>query len=393
MITISELKDILVSKAGGKPLSKVSNFYALCYQAMYRLKGKVDLPSSLKSAELYNPIYTGVNRYILPQDVALGKIIGVRPIIEKNTDIYFNDRISGGQFNNELKYNYLDRYTVLNKDGEQSILINKEISQPLVIHNCDDNTSNGTFTTLTGAENLEINTLKVKSGDGSISFDLTASDGGIENALLNSINISDYKDLLFYIDIPDVTNLDSVTFKIGNNSLQHKYSVVTKNFDNKSIQKGENLIKIRIKNLIEFNNLLLTDLTNIRYISISLQMKPTFTSPIKEIIVDNIVAVTGALYKIDYYSIYQFKDVNGIWKKMPTIDSDYLMLTEDEIDLYTDFLTSLISIDIKQTGSANDISFYGGNELLLKISDFRRKNPSMIQHMRSTYGSKLEAKD
>ena len=67
-------------KTGGKPVSKIPNFYSMLYQAMLMVKSQVDLPSSIRTQQLVNPIYSDVDYYVVPSDLGMMAIINLRPI-------------------------------------------------------------------------------------------------------------------------------------------------------------------------------------------------------------------------------------------------------------------------------------------------------------------------
>ena len=148
MITVAQLKDILGSKTGGKPVSKIPNFYSMLYQAMLMVKSQVDLPSSIRTQQLVNPIYSDVDYYVVPQDLGMMAIINLRPI-KPDTSYYDYHNFSQRQFTIENKFdstsNFTRRYSIKYKDGTPYILISGIGEVPVVINNCESLTANGTW--------------------------------------------------------------------------------------------------------------------------------------------------------------------------------------------------------------------------------------------------------
>jgi len=135
MLTISQFRDILTSKAGGKPLSKVPNFYSMLYQAMIAVKSNVDLPSSIRTQQLTTPIYSDVSYYVVPADLGTQAVLNLRPITPDDSYYDFSN-FSQRQFTVENKFDnssYTKRYAIKYKDGVPYILISGAGTQPVVI--------------------------------------------------------------------------------------------------------------------------------------------------------------------------------------------------------------------------------------------------------------------
>jgi len=172
MVSITDFKDILISKSGGKPLGKVSNFYSILWQAMSKVKKNVDLPSAMRTVQLTNPVYTDVRMYPLPSDVSLNGIIALRPIVP-NDSYYDFTNLNQRQFNNEVKFDYnsLSKlYGIRNINGVQYLLINDITTTPVLIQNCDSLTTMGTVALLGVSTDLAVDPLQKVTGANSFSF-------------------------------------------------------------------------------------------------------------------------------------------------------------------------------------------------------------------------------
>lgn len=383
MITINQISEILNSKNGGKPLSKIPNFYSLIYQAIVETRSAVDLPSSIRTVQLSNPIYSDIQRYPLPDDFSLGAIINLRPIIQ-NTEYYDFDRLNPRQYNIENKYSNIKyRYATKSIDGIEYLLFDADVSTPKNINNCDSLTSNGSVGAIGATTNIEIDTLQKITGSGAISFDVgLGASNGVEIIGMSSVDISDMKDLFIYINIPNKTNLNGVKISVGQSSSDYFSGSTSIDFFGNSLSVGVNLIRIPISSLsITTGSPNLTDITYFRC-----EIIGTYSNIVSGFKLDSITAQIGSLYEIDYYSNYQFKTVSGARIQIPTSDSDIALLNDDELSIFLGKLIEIMSADLKQQTSAIDISQYGGTKLEKKIEDFKIKFPSLRQLPKTKYG-------
>ena len=177
-ISLASFKDIMISKSGGKPLSKVSNFYSLVYQTMVKVKAQVDLPSSMRTVQLTNPVYTDIKIYPLPADMSLNGIVNLRPIIPNDTYFDFSN-INQRQLKVQQKFSPSSQlYGVRNINGVQYLVINDVTTSQVVVNSCDSLTANGTTTALGVATSLALDGLQKGShrnlggcGQGRVSVD------------------------------------------------------------------------------------------------------------------------------------------------------------------------------------------------------------------------------
>ena len=68
------------------------------------------------------------------------------------------------------------------------------------------------------------------------------------------------------------------------------------------------------------------------------------------------------------------------------MDSDYIIITDEELNLYLGYFMSIISVDLKQIGAEMDLKQYGGQNLTISTEEFKIKYPSQRQLPQVQYG-------
>lgn len=384
MITISNFKDILTSKTGGKPLGKIPNFYSMLYQAMLEMKSKTDIPSAIRTVQLTNPIYTNVNDYAIPSDVTLGGIINLRPIEEDNS-FYDYNRGNQRQLGIEKKYGVQNKYATKHNNGIQYLFIDTNTTLPVVINDCESLTSNGTVALYGSSTNLQLDRLQKVSGGASISFaNGASSSNGITITGLTAVDLSSQNDMLANVYIPTITNLSGIQLVLGQSASAYYTGAVSTDFFGNALKVGWNFIRIPKTSFTV--GLGSPTWTNVTYARV--ELIGTFTVATEGWRVDSLLAQVGALYEMDYYSNLQFQSVTGTRLDKPSQDADYILLQDDELALFLGYFIEIMAVDLKQLGAGIDVQAYGGARLVDATLQFKIKYPSLRQLAQQTYGYK-----
>lgn len=408
-ISITNFRNFLLSKTGGKPLSKVQNFYALLSETMLRCKAQVDFPSSIRTIQLTNPIYSDVNIYPLPSDISLNAIINLRQQ-PQNTNYYDFTNMNARQALIENKFNYVNnggagggigpngeilpatpgdfgrtqapRLAIRYKNGVPYLFVDVQTTAPVLVNSCTSLTENGTVTGLANTYNVHIDMLQMMSQNGSIGFSAgIGTYNGIEIAGMQSVDLSEQLVLQAYVYIPSLTYLTALELRFGTDNLNYYSGQTTQDFFGNSLQVGWNLISIPIENFTPTGS---PDWSAVTFTSLVLQ--GNYIDPIVGFNVDTIVGNFGALFELDYYSDANFQSVTGTFKELPTTDTDYILLTTaDEQNLFLNQMVEIITTDLKQSGASIDFQSYGGTRLQKEYDDFRIKYPSQRQLVTTQY--------
>lgn len=386
MVSITDFKDILISKSGGKPLSKVSNFYSILWQAMSKVKKNCDLPSAMRTVQLTNPIYSDVRMYALPNDISLNGIVALRPIVPDDTYYDFTN-LNQRQFNNEVKFDYNSiskLYGIRNINGVQYLLVNDITTTPVLIQSCESLTAMGTVALIGVSTTLALDPLQKVAGSNSFSFSSgIGSANGLEGTLLAAIDLSAQNDMLIWAYLPTVTNVTGLQLSLGQDSSNYFSGSVATDFFGNALKVGWNLIKVpKTSFSVTAGAPTWTGVDYWRYEVIGALAVATAGFRI-----DSFVGNLGELFEIDYYSDYQFVSAAGTRLVKPTQDTDLIIIGGDELDLFTDQLIEIMTVDLKQQGVTVDYQAYGGNKLLASYEAFKFKFPSQRQLVKTVYGT------
>lgn len=387
MITVANFKSFISNKSGGKPVSKIQDFYSMLYQAMIMVKGAVDLPSSIRTAQLVNPIYSDVDYYVVPDDLGMGGMINLRPI-QPDDSFYDYQNFSQRQFTIENKFdnsNFTKRYAIKYKNGVPYLLISGTGTDPLIISNCESLTDNGTWGVYGVATNIDIDETQTYAGNASIEFDVNVGGAqGIQNTTLTSVDLDDQDFIFFAVYLPSITEVTGVRLGIGQNTGQYWTATATTDFFGNALGIGWNLVSIAKDSFTAAVGSPVWD----GIVFSRFEVLGTFTSEIVGVHFDNLVANVGAIVEIDYYSDYSFADSSMAFKQMPTSDSDYIVMDGTELPLLLNQFTEIMAADLKQSGATMDINVYGGVKLKDQYEQFRIDYPSQRQLMITKYSNR-----
>lgn len=388
MLTISSFKDILASKAGGKPISKIPNFYSMLYQAMIMVKGQVDLPSSIRTQQLVNPIYSDVDYYVVPADLGMMAIINLRPITPDGS-YYDYSNFSQRQFTIENKFDtpnsFTRRYAIKYQDGTPYILISGIGEVPVVINNCESLTANGTWGALGVASNVELDTVQKYSGNGCISFKVNiGSAQGLQNSNMTAIDLTNEKDVFYAVYLPTITGVTGVRLGLGQSAGAYYTATSTVDFFGNTLHTGWNLISVpKTSFTAAIGSPTWTGVVFAQY-----EVLGTFAVGASGFKFDNLVANVGVLMEFDYYSDYSFASSSMAFKAIPTTDSDYIVMDGTELPLLINQFTEIMAVDLKQAGASVDYSAYGGKNLKDQYDQFKIDYPSQRQLMITKYSGR-----
>lgn len=388
MITVAQFKDILGSKTGGKPISKIPNFYSMLYQAMLMVKSQVDLPSSMRTQQLVNPIYSDVDYYVVPQDLGMMAIVNLRPITPDDS-YYDYHNFSQRQFTIENKFdsasNFTRRYAIKYQDGVPYILISGIGEVPFVINNCESLTANGTWGAYGVASAVALDTMQMYSGNASITFTVNAGGAqGLQNSNMTSVDLTEENDIFYAVYLPTTTGVTGVRLGIGQSTGAYYTATSTTDFFGNALHTGWNLISVA-KSAFTAG---VGSPTWSGVVFAQFEVLGTFATSTSGFRFDNLVANVGVLMEFDYYSDYSFASSSMAFKAMPTADSDYIVMDATELPLLINQMTEIMAVDLKQSGATVDYSAYGGKNLRDMYDQFKIDFPSQRQLMITKYANR-----
>lgn len=379
-IPLSTLKNALLSKTGARALSSISNLNSVLYEVVSTIRSNIDLPSSIRVEQLTQPLYTSPNAYILPDDCDLEALIQLRPVTKDALQQYYNMEYPS-QFLVERRTN---RLAVSHKDGKQYLLSSVATTSPVVIHSCEDNSTNGVWNAGGNVTNVAVDTLQKIQGAGSISFDVgLLTNNYIENTTMTSVDLDEYKAILFWVYLPSVpVALTSFTLRLGQDSSNYYSASVSQTFFGSALSEGWNLLSINKSSFAATGSPDWDGIVYSRFI-----IDGNFTSALSGVRLDSIIANIGELFEIEYYSTYQFVGNTGARKLIPDAASDSIILHDKEYPLFLRQFSEITGVDIRPASAGMEVSVYGGNSIQRMYQTFREKFPSRKMIQATDYGS------
>lgn len=320
MYTITELEAHLTGMGHGGTLNKVRNRFALYERVGNNMRSKVDVITAIRSGVLTQAIHDEQDVYAVPSD--FGKIIDLYPSGKRTSGDF--GRLTDAVSASLLKQIRNKQIAIESRDGVRVLFIDwRGNTTPKTVSDLNTITS---WSTITGAANLELDTLFAISGNKSAKFDVTTTGGGIENITLTALDLSKFAlqaEFFTYVYLPSVSLLTSIQACFGNDTTANYYqsTAQTTQADGTALQVGWNLIKFSWASATEVGTVDNTTIDSFRIFF-------NTTGAISDIRVDNITVSLGHIFAIKYYSAYMFKTAAGTWVRRPTVDTDIILVDE-----------------------------------------------------------------
>lgn len=384
---ISAFKTRLEQKIHGRDLNKVQDVNNLIYEAAGNLLLRIDPAETKRVINLSNGLYDSVFNYAAPTDLKGDKIISLRPQVNMNRGDNFHQT-----YGQEFALNKtFDSFDVELNSGTKTINISKNLVAGVTINECNDLTSNGTWTIGGDGSGLTVDTNNYVSGGGALKFNIVGAGTStyLENSTFTAVNLTDYLNvgsIFNYVYMPGST-ISAVEIRLGTNSSNYyTFPSITTNHDATAF-------------VAAFWNLLRTDwsssvvttgtptITNIKYARITFTHTATAVNGVR---VDNLVARLPTFYEIVYYSKYLFKNTSGTWIPAPTAidDSDIINLDVDSYNVLLYETCYLIAQEIQGEDATFDATFFK-NKRDEVWDTYMRSYRSEVQKRRSTYYRQL----
>lgn len=320
MYTLTELEAHLVGMGHGGSLNKVRNRYALYERAANNMRSKVDVITTMRTGSLTQAVHDEQAIYAVPSD--FGKLIDLYPSGKRtSTD---QGRVTDAVTASLLRQLRNKQLAIESRNGVRVLSIDWSGNKaPKTLTSMNSVTG---WSAVTGAANVELDTIFAISGNKSIKFDVTATGGGIENTSLTVVDLSEFTsqgDLFAWVYFPAVSALTSVQARWGNDTTANYWqsTAQTTQADGTAFQIGWNLVKFSWAGATETGTVTETAIDSFRIFF-------NTTGAISDIRVDNVVVSLGQIFEIKYYGAYMFRTSAGTWIRRPTVDTDYVAVDE-----------------------------------------------------------------
>lgn len=322
----SQVQELLRDTTGGTfDTAKIRNSLRRCINHLIKDHGiyATKKPSSI---DLFDTVF----EYPAPSD--LFDVVNIqdngmyKSFLKTKPDAFYG--LSGNVFS-------VDSY-----QNDHSILVKTSgLSGSLIVNGCESITDNGTWSAVasTDAQNVTTNTINAKEGSGAVSFDVNTALSGnnyaeIDNDDMTDVDLTDYagKGTVFvWAYLPSVTDLTSITLRIGSDSSNYYSKTVTTQFNGYAFRVGYNRLGFSLVTATETGTVVDTA---VDYIAYRLTYSSSFVST-NGFLIDDIRIANPTTLDLMYYSTHFVIDTSGVTKQYFTADGDTSLLDEADDDI------------------------------------------------------------
>lgn len=353
--TVGNLRDDLERKLHGTTLDKLTDPDGLINEAARNVLTKIDPPETIRIQNITNGVFSDVTRYLLPSDIKGDRIVSIRPQNESKTQ-YDSRNVYEQEFRTHPR---LHHWRVEHDSGDKFLRIRETGEVSVVIHAMDNLTNNGSWVASSDASNLTIDTYNYHYGSGALRFDLASSgsSGVLTNSSMTIVDLTDYQydgAIMARINLPDGSDFTSVALRIGNDASNYLTVTATTAHDGTAFRDGWQWVRFPLASATETGTV---SYTAIDYSVFTFAYNGDAQTSVR---VDQLIAVLGTLYEIEYYSAYLFQDAStGAWIEKTSDDpTDVINASAGLYNLLLYETAALAAQEIQGEDSNFDTSFF-----------------------------------
>jgi hypothetical protein len=341
---------------------------AVINDAVRSVNTDIDLRTSRRKTSIEPGIFDEVLAYPAPTDLKARRLVSIRNQAQENATYHGYNLVPYEQFNQKLGVagdmeTYTDTtrelYTVAFDDHDtiRKMLISAPqsgVSQTLA--QLETLTGDGgTWSAYGDATNVVADDGNYVRGTGSLKFDISAAAGttaGIVNTALTAKDITEYlgtnSSFFTFVYLSDKDDITNFKLRLGNDASNYYELTVTSTHVNTAFATGWNTLRFTASTRTETGTV---DPTNIQYVALYMTKLATKVSE-QGFRFDHIVARTGTVVELRYYSEYPWQDINGVWLQDSTEDSDLLHADSDEYELFIHRAVALAAEEVDESRAA-----------------------------------------
>ena len=335
-MNLTAVKDSLGRKIRGASLDSVQGIsdYSLFKEAAVNVLNEISPAETVRygSVEVFSDVFD----YDPPDD--LKEMVDIRPQTatrdaKDNPTRRFSEYFDQRKDDNDFAIDW--------RDGSKTLRYSKNVGSNIGLHTMDGLATNGTWDGT--AANIALNENNPFKGSGSIMADYDTGEY-IENDDFTAVDLSDHKNksTIFLAGyFPDASLVTSVALRWGSSSSAY-FSRTRTAPQFGSFRNGWNLIPFAWNGATETGSV---TTTAIDYLRITMTLSESDT----DIKFDNIFSALGEVRDLAYYSNYLFRSSAGVFKEVPTADTDIVNL---DIDAENIFLTECARIAARELQNA-----------------------------------------
>lgn len=342
-ITVAQLKNDIAPKMGGTSIREVNDFYGTAAGAANRTLSRLNPACTVRTVTMQTPFFDNANDYPLVTDYK--DMIDIRPQANRLKQSGRSDfsQTDPKQFLTRLSPNSFSiRWNNMVRTIRSQILPTGNVA---TLDTFESASSNGLWIPSADASGLYTEPLNFVQGNSSLGMNFSGATGiaTITNSTASPADLSAlrYEDTsMLYVRIPLGTSSRFSGFSLtrGSDSSNYIRATVTTKADGTAFTDGWNFL------MFDWYGAPRTGTPNDTLNTYrQFTMNYSVGTAIAGFLIDSWTDSLGALYEMEYYSEYMFRDgTTGAWKQAPTSDSD---LVNVDINLY-EILKTEMMVDI-----------------------------------------------
>lgn len=354
---ISQFKSDLEPMLHGTTLDEVPNIDNVIFRAARQLLLDCDPNETIRTEALASSLFDDVFIYTPPTDLKGSKIIDIKPQVNRDQNSYFTQSFNRN-FDATKKWNYGPQFNVDFNQMVKTLLIDKDLTSPVILNQAEDTTDNGTWAVTSPATTLTVDNINYVNGNGSLMFNLASganpSTGYLENSTMTATDLTDYLSqgtLFVWVYLPTASNFTSISLRWGSDSSNYYSKSATTTQGGTSFVDGWNLLSFP---WISASTTGTPDVENIDYIRVSYTYNGTAMSNVR---LNGITCQLGTIYEIQYYSKYLFRNAStGAFQEQITDDSDLINLDVESYNLLLDCTCMMLAQQLQGQNGQFDYS-------------------------------------
>lgn len=352
--TINQLKNDLERKLHGTTLDKLNDPDGLINEAARNVLTKIDPPETIRVTNITNGVFNDITKYILPSDLKGDRIIAIRPQNDSKTqhdvrNVYEKEfRVHPQLHHFRVEHDDAERFLRLRESGELST----------TIHALAGITDDGTWVASGDASGLAADQYNFHYGGAALSLNLAASgsSGVLTNSSMSAKDLSSYADdgaIMVRVYLPTGSAFTSITLYLGNDASNYESIVATSAHDGTAFRDGWQWVRFNLSDAVTTGTV---GYTSVDYAVFTFAYDGTAQTSVR---VNQMIAVLGTLYEVEYYSSCMFRDATtGVWKESMTDGTDIINASAGLYQLLLYELADLAAQEISGEDSGFDASYF-----------------------------------
>ena len=371
-----------------KTATNLAQKRALVNRSAREVWSEADIRTSKRRKTLAPALYRESFEYAKEVDMKALGIIDIMPLVNRSQGWRGEWNLVTPEEFDRNKRVYRNLVAVHDASGVGKLLVSAVVDDnDATLHNMDSVSDNGTWAVSGAANNITADSDEFTEGNRSINFDVDTSGTSaiLENASgMTAVDLTEYEDneifLWLYVPLTTPSTISSIALRWGSGSGAYYQRSITTNAWGLAFQQGWNLLRFDWdENITTAGS---PDITAIDYLRLAITLGSLLGSEVTDWRVDQIIARSGQVHDVIYYSKYPWQTSSGTYIENSTADADLLNVDTDEIDLISKKLEYLISRATKQ--SRFDIEL-ARKDYTEAIEKYQLKYPSEAMTLTQTY--------